>query len=56
MSCVQVETTNITRNCFSVNVTTVNGQIPGPTVEINEGDTVVINVTNNAHYNISIHW
>ncbi|KAG0588563.1 hypothetical protein KC19_2G252500 [Ceratodon purpureus] len=51
-----VETTNITHNCFSANVTTVNGQIPGPTVEINEGDTVVINVTNNANYEISIHW
>lgn len=53
---MQVETTNVTRNCESVNITTVNGQFPGPTVEINEFDTVVINVTNNAQYNLSLHW
>jgi len=53
---LQVETKNVTRNCESVNITTVNGQYPGPTVEIDEGDTVVVNVTNLAQYEVSIHW
>jgi FtsP/CotA-like multicopper oxidase with cupredoxin domain len=35
---------------------TANGQFPGPTVEVSEGDSLVVNVVNNATYNITIHW
>ena|SRR5277367_3740311 len=35
----------------------VNGQYPGPTIECNWGDTVVIRVQNNLENNgTSIHW
>jgi len=35
----------------------VNGQYPGPTIECNWGDTVVIHVQNNLENNgTSIHW
>ena len=34
----------------------INGQFPGPLVECNEGDTVVINVDNQAVNATSIHW
>lgn len=38
-------------------VLTVNGTIPGPTLEVNWGDTVVIHVTNSMQNNGSgIHW
>ncbi|GFZ52063.1 hypothetical protein JCM24511_09835 [Saitozyma sp. JCM 24511] len=34
----------------------VNGQFPGPLIEANEGDTVVVHVTNNLAMGQSIHW
>jgi len=36
--------------------TTINGQIPGPTLVWNEGDTVTIHVTNHMKKSSSIHW
>lgn len=29
---------------------------PGPTIYAREGDRVLVNVTNYAKYNMSIHW
>ncbi|KAG9121221.1 laccase, multicopper oxidase, benzenediol:oxygen oxidorectuctase, partial [Ceratobasidium sp. 392] len=34
----------------------VNGQYPGPTIEANEGDTVIVNVKNKLKVGTSIHW
>ncbi|KAF8601046.1 hypothetical protein BDV93DRAFT_524949 [Ceratobasidium sp. AG-I] len=35
----------------------VNGQYPGPTIEANEGDTIIVNVTNNLPTTgTSLHW
>lgn len=34
----------------------INGQIPGPTIELTEGDTAVIKVHNLMHVTTSIHW
>lgn len=51
-----VETMNVTRNNETVAVATVNGMFPGPTVHVNEGDTVVINVTSKVESDITIHW
>ncbi|RSH85652.1 laccase, multicopper oxidase, benzenediol:oxygen oxidorectuctase [Saitozyma podzolica] len=34
----------------------VNGQFPGPLIEANEGDTVIVHVTNNLAMGQSIHW
>ena len=36
--------------------TTINGQIPGPTLVWQEGDTVTIHVTNHLKKSSSIHW
>ncbi|AQK49559.1 Putative laccase family protein [Zea mays] len=37
-------------------ITAVNGRLPGPTIHVREGDTVVVHVINNSPYNITIHW
>jgi laccase len=34
----------------------VNWQYPGPTLEVNNGDTLIVKVTNKARYNATIHW
>lgn len=35
---------------------TINGQFPGPLIEVNEGDTIVVNVHNAATNATAIHW
>ncbi|KAI1866391.1 hypothetical protein JX265_007692 [Neoarthrinium moseri] len=35
---------------------TINGQFPGPLIEVNEGDTIVVNVVNRASNATAIHW
>ncbi|XP_019705457.1 laccase-11 [Elaeis guineensis] len=47
---------NVSRLCDAKPIVTVNGMFPGPTVYAREGDRVIMNVTNYAQYNISIHW
>ncbi|CAL4988984.1 unnamed protein product [Urochloa decumbens] len=47
---------NMTRLCKETLVTVVNGQLPGPMVEVMEGDSVAIHVVNKSPYNITIHW
>ncbi|CAN0879831.1 LAC7 [Linum grandiflorum] len=42
--------------CGKQVVPTVNGSVPGPTVRVQEGDTLVVHVNNNSPYNITIHW
>ncbi|XP_058099501.1 laccase-7-like [Magnolia sinica] len=37
-------------------VVAVNGQLPGPTIRVNEGDTLVVLVINESPYNLTIHW
>ncbi|KAI5314180.1 PREDICTED: laccase-11 [Prunus dulcis] len=51
-----VQVKNVTRLCHSKPIVKVNGMIPGPTVYAREGDTHLVNVTNHAQYNMSIHW
>ncbi|VAH98829.1 unnamed protein product [Triticum turgidum subsp. durum] len=47
---------NMTHLCNEMLVTVVNGQLPGPTIEVTEGDSVTIHVINRSPYNITIHW
>lgn len=54
---------NLTVDKQSINITgkpvkgmTINGSIPGPTLEFVEGEQAVINVTNNMDVETSIHW
>ncbi|KDN38419.1 hypothetical protein RSAG8_09513, partial [Rhizoctonia solani AG-8 WAC10335] len=34
----------------------VNGQYPGPTIEANDGDTIIVNVQNDMSLGTTIHW
>ncbi|KAI3513647.1 hypothetical protein L1887_20984 [Cichorium endivia] len=51
-----VQETNYTRLCSTKSILTVNGQYPGPTISAHRGDTVIVNVVNQASQNITIHW
>ncbi|CAA0807629.1 Laccase-11 [Striga hermonthica] len=51
-----IQVSSVSRLCHAKPIVTVNGQFPGPTVYAREGDRVIINVTNFAQYNMSIHW
>lgn len=37
-------------------VPTVNGMFPGPPIEVNEGDRVIVKVTNKQVYPATLHW
>lgn len=52
----QVETKNVTRDCETVAIAIVNGQYPGPSVHVNEGDTLIITVTSKVDTDVTIHW
>nr|CAB3491841.1 unnamed protein product [Digitaria exilis] len=51
-----VSQVNMTRLCNETLVTVVNGQFPGPMVEVTEGDSVAVHVVNKSPYNLTIHW
>ncbi|CAE7189797.1 unnamed protein product [Rhizoctonia solani] len=34
----------------------INGQYPGPTIEANEGDTIIVNVQNDMSVGTTVHW
>ncbi|KAI3678544.1 hypothetical protein L6452_37840 [Arctium lappa] len=44
------------RLCRNHRIVTVNGQFPGPTLDVQNGDSLVVKVTNAAPYNVTIHW
>ncbi|KAB5547626.1 hypothetical protein DKX38_011032 [Salix brachista] len=51
-----IQVKNVSRLCHAKPIVTVNGRFPGPTIYVREDDRVMINVTNYAQYNMSIHW
>ncbi|XP_019459405.1 PREDICTED: laccase-5-like [Lupinus angustifolius] len=51
-----VQATPVKRLCNTHSAITVNGQFPGPTLEVNNGDTLIVKVINRARYNVTIHW
>ncbi|XP_038883316.1 laccase-11 [Benincasa hispida] len=51
-----IQVKNVSRLCNAKPIVMVNGMFPGPTIYVREGDRVLINVTNHAQYNMSIHW
>ncbi|XP_031095582.1 laccase-12 [Ipomoea triloba] len=51
-----VQETPVKRLCKTHSTITVNGQLPGPTLEVNNGDTLMVKVVNRAQYNLTIHW
>ncbi|KQJ87547.1 laccase-15 [Brachypodium distachyon] len=42
--------------CKDTLVTVVNGQVPGPAIEVTEGDSVVVHVVNQSPHGLTIHW
>lgn len=51
-----IEENEITLAGVTANGMTINGGIPGPTLEFNEGDLAIINVTNKMDEETSVHW
>ncbi|KAJ4883264.1 Laccase-13 [Raphanus sativus] len=51
-----IQETPVKRLCRVRNSITVNGQFPGPTLEVRNDDSLVITAINKAQYNISLHW
>ncbi|XP_020571715.1 laccase-3-like [Phalaenopsis equestris] len=51
-----VQETPVKKLCKTHNIITVNGQLPGPTLVVRNGDTLVVKVVNRGQYNVTIHW
>lgn len=51
-----VQNKSVIRLCNEQVIVTVNGQYPGPTINVIDGDTVIVHVVNKSPYNITIHW
>ncbi|KAM7527618.1 hypothetical protein LguiB_031028 [Lonicera macranthoides] len=51
-----VQETPVKRLCRTNNIITVNGQFPGPTLDVRNGDTLVVEVLNSSPNNVTIHW
>jgi laccase len=54
--CMQVSQVRMTHLCKETLVTVVNGQLPGPAIEVTEGDSLAVHVVNKSPHNITIHW
>jgi laccase len=48
--------TKITQLCMNSVIYTANQQLPGPTIEVTEGDTLVVHAVNDSPYPLSLHW
>ncbi|XP_042510376.1 laccase-7-like [Macadamia integrifolia] len=44
------------RLCSEQEVTLVNGEMPGPVIEVEDGDTLIVHVLNQSPLYISFHW
>lgn len=51
-----IEQKEMTLGGVSAKAMAINGSIPGPVLEFNEGDLAVINVTNKMDEETSVHW
>ncbi|KAL0813575.1 hypothetical protein Bca101_070018 [Brassica carinata] len=52
----QVKNVVVKPLCKEQRIPTVNGSLPGPTINVREGDTLVVHVINNSTFSITIHW
>lgn len=44
-------------DCFKKLAITINGSSPGPTIYAQQGDTIVVNLTNSLYTeNVALHW
>ncbi|CAO1944413.1 unnamed protein product [Urochloa humidicola] len=46
----------ISQLCMNSVIYTVNQKMPGPIIEVTEGDTLVVHVINRSPYPMSLHW
>ena len=53
---LQIKEAPYKRLCETKNILTVNGQFPGPTLRLRQGDTILVDVYNEADENITVHW
>ncbi|XP_034569620.1 laccase-15 isoform X2 [Setaria viridis] len=51
-----VSQVKMTHLCKETLATVVNGQLPGPAIDVTEGDSVTVHVVNKSPHNITIHW
>jgi hypothetical protein len=51
-----IEKNKMTLGGVKANAMTINGGIPGPTIQLVEGDLAIINVTNKMDVETSVHW
>ena len=51
-----IEENEMTLGGVTANAMTINGGIPGPVLEFNEGELAIINVTNKMDEETSVHW
>ncbi|XP_062197019.1 laccase-19-like [Phragmites australis] len=47
---------NETHLCNTTKIYVVNGQFPGPQIDVTEGDTVVVRLVNRLPHGLTIHW
>eukprot|EP00250_Pteridium_aquilinum_P020581 c24868_g1_i1 orf=135-1919(-) len=51
-----VEAANVSKLCERRTIVTVNGLYPGPTIYAQEGDRVIVRVTNALNHKVTLHW
>ncbi|GAV65474.1 Cu-oxidase domain-containing protein/Cu-oxidase_2 domain-containing protein/Cu-oxidase_3 domain-containing protein [Cephalotus follicularis] len=51
-----VKNMTVNRLCNEHTITAVNGRLPGPTIRVQVGDTLIVHVHNQSPYNVTIHW
>ncbi|TKW02109.1 hypothetical protein SEVIR_8G223400v4 [Setaria viridis] len=47
---------NVTHLCNTTKIYVVNGQLPGPALDVTDGDTVVVHIVNRLEHGLTIHW
>ncbi|KAG2558957.1 putative laccase-18 [Panicum virgatum] len=47
---------NMTHLCNTTKVYVVNGQLPGPQLDVTDGDTVIVHLVNQLPHGVTIHW
>ncbi|KAJ6343965.1 hypothetical protein OIU76_005662 [Salix suchowensis] len=52
----KIQTMTVNKLCNSKQIVTVNNMFPGPVVYAQEGDRLIVKVTNESPYNATIHW
>ncbi|XP_047311095.1 laccase-7-like [Impatiens glandulifera] len=51
-----VQNLTVQRLCENRVITAVNDSLPGPIINVREGDTLIVHAFNKSPYNLTIHW